>query len=169
VPGLVPLAALRLLPVLPLDGALEVPVVHADDVADAVVRVLEARAAGAFNLAAGTPMTVDLLAGALSARHVQVARRVVRSTVHALWSCRLVQVEPGWVDLAYAVPLLATDRAEAELGWRPAADAPEVVEELVTGLLSGDSAPTAALRPRTVTDNVHQLLSQGPVHRRARP
>ena len=169
VPGLVPAAALRMVPVLPLDGALEVPVVHADDVADAVVRAIDARAAGAFNLAAGTPMTIDLLARALSARHVQVPRRVLRSTVHALWSCRLVQVDPGWVDLAYAVPLLATDRAEAELGWRPAASTPEVVEDLITGLLSGDSAPTAVLRPRTVGDNVRRLLTQGPVHRRARP
>jgi len=168
-PGLVPDAALRLVPVLPLDRTMEVPVVHADDVAEAVVRALDARAAGAFNLATDTPMTVELLAEALAARHLHVPSRLVRGAVDALWRARLLQLDPGWIDLAYSVPLLSTDRAETELGWRPRMDTADVVADLVTGLLTGDSAPTPVLRPRSVPDNMRRLLADGPVHSRARP
>ncbi|MGN6578227.1 MAG: NAD-dependent epimerase/dehydratase family protein, partial [Nocardioides sp.] len=51
VPGIVPAALLGHVPVLPMDRGLRIPMVHADDVADAFVRVLEQRAGGAFNLA----------------------------------------------------------------------------------------------------------------------
>jgi nucleoside-diphosphate-sugar epimerase len=169
VPGFVPTAALRLLPVLPLDRALEVPVVHADDVADAALLALEAGLPGALNLATGSPMTVELLAEALSARHVQIPVRVLRRAVDTLWRLRLQQVDPGWVDLGYAVPLMSTDRAEAELGWQPHQDTAEVVAALVGGLLTGDSAPTPVLRPRSVRDNLRRTLADGPVHSRARP
>src|SRR5690606_1582984 len=51
-PALVSARVLGHVPVLPLDRRLKVPMVHADDVAEAIRLVLRDRAPGAFNLAA---------------------------------------------------------------------------------------------------------------------
>jgi UDP-glucose 4-epimerase len=169
VPGLLPAGLLRHLPVLPLDRRLEVPVVHAEDVADAVVRVLDRRAAGAFNLATDSPVTVDLLAAALGARSLHVPARVLRAAVTSAWRARIEQLDPGWIDLAYAVPLLDTTRAENELDWHPAHSAVDVVADVLEGMMTARSAASPALRGRTVADTVRDALSVGPVHRRLRP
>jgi nucleoside-diphosphate-sugar epimerase len=143
--------------------------VHADDVADAVVRVLERRAAGPFNLAAGAPVTTELVGAALRARPVHVPARAVRAAVSALWHARLEQLDPGWIDLAYSVPLLDTTRAERELGWQPAHTEVEVLEEIVEGMLTAASSPSPVLRPRRLADNLAKAFADGPVHRRVRP
>ena len=64
VPALVPAIVLDHVPILPLDRRLAVPMVHADDVADAVARILERSAPGAFNLAADPPISTALIAEA---------------------------------------------------------------------------------------------------------
>jgi len=56
-PGYLPAAALRLLKVLPVDRRLLIPVVHADDVADAILRALRTPVGGVFNLAQSHPLT----------------------------------------------------------------------------------------------------------------
>lgn len=76
-PGNVPAALLRWLPVLPLDRKLLIPVIHADDVADAIVAAMRRRVGGAFNLAAEPPLTRADIAEALGARPVQVPARVL--------------------------------------------------------------------------------------------
>lgn len=169
VPGLVPRAALGWLPVLPLDRGLTIPLVHADDVADAVARALDRRAGGAFNLAAGPPVTAADIADALGARLVHLPSEVLRPLVSAGWHLRLQQLDTGWLDLAFAVPLLDTARARTELGWSPAHDGRAVLQEVVDGMRDGASAPTAALRPRSVAAAVRDALQQGLVSRRRRP
>jgi nucleoside-diphosphate-sugar epimerase len=168
-PGVVPASALRLVPVLPLDARLSVPVVHADDVARAVVAVLDRRAAGPFNLASGAPVTTELVAAALRARPVHVPARLLRAAVAALWHARLEQLDPGWVDLAYAVPLLDSSRAERELDWRPEHSETEVIEEVVAGMVTAAGTGSPILRPRRLTDNIRRALADAPVHRRRRP
>jgi nucleoside-diphosphate-sugar epimerase len=169
VPGLVPARLLRHVPVLPLDRRLEVPVVHADDVADAVVRVLERRAGGAFNLAADAAVTVETVAAALDARVVHVPAWVLRAAVAGGWRARVQQLDPGWVDLAYAVPLLDSGRARHELGWRPSRSAADVIEDVVFGMATASSARSPVLRPRTVANSLRTALAKGPVHRRSAP
>nr|WP_284289666.1 NAD-dependent epimerase/dehydratase family protein [Angustibacter aerolatus] len=115
-PGAVPAALLRLLPVLPLDRSLTVPMVHSDDVADAVLRVLEQGAGGAFNLAAPTPVTRDHVAAALGATPVHVPAKVLRVAADLAWRAYLQPVDTGWLDLGFAVPLLDTTRARTEPG-----------------------------------------------------
>ncbi len=169
VPGLVPARLLRHLPLLPLDRRLQVPVVHADDVAEAVVRVLDRRAGGAFNLAAHPAVTVDVVAAALGARSVHVPAKALRTVVAGAWRARLEQLDPGWIDLAYSVPVLDTTRAETELGWSPRHSAPEVIAEVVQGMTTPDSAGSPVLRARTVGDTVRTALRDGLVHSRFRP
>ncbi len=168
-PGLVPAAVLRALPLLPLDRRLELPVVHADDVADAVSRILDTAAVGAFNLAADPVITVEHLAAALGTVHVQVPAPVVRAAASLSWHARVQQVDPGWVDLAYQLPLVDTARAGSELGWRPATDAVTTLEEVVAGMRSSAADATPALRHRSITENVVRAWTRGPVSRRREP
>ena len=166
VPALVPSKALGLLPLLPLDSRLRVPVVHSADVADAVVRVLQAGAGGAFNLAADPPVTVDLIAEALGARHVHVPASALRAAMSIGWHARVQPVDPGWLDLGYSVPLLDTSRARSVLGWSPTADGRAVLLETLAGMRRAASDHTPALRPRTVVEQVSRLVRSGPVSMR---
>jgi len=137
-------------PVVPIDAGLVIPMVHADDVADAIARILEARAPGAFNLAAEPPVTAQDVADALGARLVHVPSGVVRAAVSASWHARVQPLDPGWIDLGYAVPLLDTARARTELGWAPVTDAATVLAETLAGMQDSAWSGSAVLRPRTV-------------------
>jgi len=169
VPAAVPAAALNFVPIVPLDKRLTIPMVHADDVADAIVRALDARAPGAFNLSAEPAITTDLIASALHARAVHVPAPVVRALMSLAWHARLQQVDPGWLDLGFAVPLLDTTRASTELGWAPTMDAVSVLAETLAGMGLASSDQTPVLRPRTVFDQVGRLLRRGPVSERRLP
>ncbi|HEY0949805.1 NAD-dependent epimerase/dehydratase family protein [Nocardioides sp.] len=168
VPMLVPAAALRRVPVVPLDGAIVVAMVHADDVADAIVRSLEGRVGGAFNLAAGA-VTADEIAAALGGRRVQVPAGVLRAAASATWHARLQQVDPGWIDLARHAPTLDTGRAERELGWSPTRPAPEVLAEVLDGLRDAAAGDTPVLRERRVARELAAAVTRGPVSHRREP
>jgi UDP-glucose 4-epimerase len=168
-PALVPAGLLRHVPVLPLDRRLTVPMVHADDVADAVARVLEARAPGAFNLAAAPPVHAEDVAASLHARLVHVPSAAVRAAVSASWHARLQPLDPGWIDLGYAVPLLDTTRALRELGWSPSTDATSVLAETLAGMQEAASAGSPVLRGRTVWSGALRAARRGPVSSREEP
>ncbi|HXH77472.1 NAD-dependent epimerase/dehydratase family protein [Nocardioides sp.] len=168
-PGALPAAMLRHVPVLPLDRGLSVPMVHADDVADAVVRILESRAPGAFNLAAEPAVTAADIAAVLGARLVHVPSGAVRAAVSLSWRARVQQVDAGWVDLGYAVPLLDTSRARSELGWAPTSDALSVLAETVTGMRDGAADHSPVLRPRSVAGALGRFVRRGPVASRQQP
>lgn len=168
-PALAPALVLRALPLLPLDRRLAIPMVHADDLADAFLRVLTQRAGGAFNLAAPTPVTVEHVAAALGARHLQVPAGVVRRAAELSWRAHLQPVDPGWLDLAYGVPLLDTTRARDQLGWEARTDAPDVLDEVVAGMRSRALDESPPLRRRTVARSLARALRAGPVSRRREP
>lgn len=168
-PALVPAGLLRHVPVLPIDAGLVIPMVHADDVADALAKMLDARAPGAFNLAAEPPVTAQDVARVLGARLVHVPSAVVRAAVSASWHARVQPLDPGWIDMGYAVPLLDTTRARAELGWAPSTDATSVLAETLAGMQDTASAGTPVLRPRTVAGGLSRALRRGPVSSRRAP
>lgn len=166
-PALVPAAALRFLPVLPVDGRLRLQFVHADDVANAIRLALEQHVGGAFNLAADGVLQVEDIAAALGAKHVQVPLTVVRRAADLTWRAHLQQVDVGWLDMAYHVPLLDSTRARVELGWSPRATAAEVLGEMVAAMQEAAADDTPILRPRTVRDSLARALRGRPVaHRR---
>jgi nucleoside-diphosphate-sugar epimerase len=168
VPLLVPGRAVRWVPVLPLQDVVQVSMVHAADVADAIARVVDRRAAGAFNLAAGS-LDADEIADVLGARRVPLPFPILRAAAAASWRLRLQQVDPGWVDLARNTPPLDASRAQRDLAWMPRHSAREVLEEVVDGLVHADAGDSAVLRRRTVPREVGNLLSRGPVSGRTRP
>lgn len=169
VPAYFPTSLLPHVPVLPLDRRFAVPVVHSDDVADALVRVVDQKGTGAFNLAADEPMTRAVVAEVLQARAVHVPAPVLRAAVSASWRLRLQPLSPGWIDLAFAAPLLDSGRAKQELGWRPGVDARSALAEAVAGIAGNAGAASPPLRPRSVIDRVRKLAEAGPVSRRAQP
>jgi nucleoside-diphosphate-sugar epimerase len=167
VPPYVPASVLRHVPLLPVDRSLVVPLVHTDDVADAIERVLVRRAAGPFNLAADPPITRDTIAEVLGARPVHVPKPALRAAAWAAWQARLQPLDPGWIDLAFAVPLLDTTHARRELGWAPSVDARSALREVVAGLADAAATSSPALRPRSVAKELAALVRRGPAaHRR---
>jgi nucleoside-diphosphate-sugar epimerase len=169
VPAIVPARALDFVPILPLDRRLCMPMVHADDVADGIARVLERRAAGAFNLAADPPITTARIAEVLGARPVHLPASVIRPAMSAAWHAHLQQVDTGWLDMGFAVPLLDTTRAREVLGWRPTVDAVTVLREVIEGMRKAASGRTPVLRPRTVVGALRDMVKRGPVGQRTRP
>jgi nucleoside-diphosphate-sugar epimerase len=169
VPAIVPSAVLDHIPVLPLDRGLRIPMVHADDVADAVVRELDRKVGGAFNLSAEPPITTDRIAEVLGARPIHVPSGVVRAAMSAAWHARLQQVDTGWLDMGFALPLLDCSRASRELGWSPDVDAVTVFREVIDGMRETAAARTPVLRRRSVPRALRDFVRRGPVAERNRP
>jgi UDP-glucose 4-epimerase len=135
----------RLLP-LPLPS-LAVSFVHADDVADALERMLDRRVPGPFNLAAEPVMDADAIARALGTVRVPVPAFVLRAAVSAAFAAHLIPTEPGWLDMGISLPALNTDRARTLLGWAPLHPGDEVLAEFVAALWRGEGGAGPLLRP----------------------
>jgi UDP-glucose 4-epimerase len=167
-PPYVPAALLRHIPALPLDRGLVVPMVHANDVADAIARVLERRGTGPFNLAADPPVTRDVIAAALGARPIHVPRQVLRTAADVTWRLRLQPLDPGWLDLAFAVPLLDSGRARRELGWAPQVRADAALAEVLAGMADRAATASPVLRARSAAAELVAAARGHAIDRRSR-
>ncbi len=148
---LLPGALLRpgLIPVVPKTPRLRFQAVHSLDVGDAYRRALLCGARGAFNLAAAPPIGPPQLASVLGARQVPVPARVLRAGAALTYRLRLQPSEPGWLDMALAVPLMDAGRARAELGWEPRYSSLQTLDELLAGMRGGQGEDTPPLSPQT--------------------
>jgi nucleoside-diphosphate-sugar epimerase len=142
---LLPGAVARLVP-LPLPP-LAVSFAHADDVADALERMLDRRAPGPFNLAAEPLLDADGLARALGAMRLPVPALALRTALQAAFSAHLVPTEPGWLDIATRVPAPDTTRARRLLDWAPVHRGDEVLRDFVAALGRGEGAHGPLLQP----------------------
>ena len=143
-----PGAVAKLLPV-PLPGSLNLGFVHSDDVADAIARIIDRRAPGAFNLSAPPNLDADGLAGALGVRRVPVPAVVLRTGMQAAFLAHLLQIEPGWLDLGLGVPPLDTTKARIELEWTAKHRGSDLLREFVAALGSGQGHTGPLLHPGT--------------------
>lgn len=137
-----PLAPVRLLrfgrlPLVPTHRRLRLQAVHADDVADAYARAVLGDARGAFNLAADPVLTPELVAQHFHGWTVPVPAPVLRGAAALTWRARLQPIDAGWVELGLNAPLMSSERAETELGWRPSVDALTALRELLAGMAGG--------------------------------
>ncbi|HKO25958.1 MAG TPA: NAD-dependent epimerase/dehydratase family protein [Solirubrobacteraceae bacterium] len=146
-----PRALLRpeLIPVVPDVDRLRFQAVHSLDVGDAYRRALLSEARGAFNLAADPPIGPRELAEILHARPVKLPRAALRGAAAATFAARLQPSEPGWVDMAFAVPLLDSARARRELGWEPTRTGTEALSELIQAMRDGKDYATPPLSSET--------------------
>ena len=142
------LLGLRRAPLLPLPDEFVFQAVHAEDVADAYWRVLDRRAAGAFNVAASPVMTPERLAEVFHARRTTVPTTLVRRVAALTWRSRLQPTDPGWIDLAAAAPVMATSRARDDLGWVAHHDARSALADVLSGIGQGAGTASAVMAPR---------------------
>lgn len=137
-------------PVLPMPVQVISQAVHADDLADAIVRIIERRAGGAFNVAAEPVLDPAALAEVVGARRVVPVRlAAVRTLMWLSWKLRLQNSDPGWLDIAANVPVMSTARARAELDWAPRRRSTDALRDVLDGLAGGaglESSPPLAPR-----------------------
>ncbi len=122
--------------------------VHSLDVGEAFRLAATRDVRGAFNLAADPILDARTLAELFGAKRVPVTPGFLRGAVGLAWRSHLIAAGPGWIDLAFGVPLLESTRARTELGWVPARRADEALLELVDGLRDGAGYDTPPLAPR---------------------
>jgi nucleoside-diphosphate-sugar epimerase len=168
-PSYLPSRLLRHVPVLPIAKRLVIPVVHATDLADAIARIVRRQATGAFNLAADEPLHRDDIAKVLGARPFEVPAPVVRYAIDLTWRLRLQPLDPSWIDLAFAVPLLDTARARTILDWHPAVAADRSLTETIEAMAAGRGIPSPVLRPRSAIGQLRRLVRDGPITTRRLP
>lgn len=160
---------LRFLPVLPLDRSLVVPIIHAEDVADAIARTVERRAGGPFNLMADPPVRRNDIAEVLGAYPVHVPSSLLRPAVAVSWRARLQPIDEGWLDMAFTVPLLDTGRAQSELGWSPARTSLEALVDMGEGFKNCADTESPVLSYRGPLDSMLRDLRAGPITDRKVP
>ena len=135
----------ELIPFVPDIPRLRFQAVHSLDVGEAFRAALLSNARGPFNLAADPPLGPAEIADVLHARTVRVPARVVRGIATVSYALRLQPTEPGWLDMALAVPLIDSARARAELQWAPRHRSTDALRELIDGLRNGSDYPTPPL------------------------
>ncbi len=138
-----------LIPVVPDLPRLRFQAVHSLDVGEAFRLAVRSDARGPFNLAADPPIGAPELAEIFHARALKLPVGPVRALAAASYALRLQPSEPGWLDMALAVPLMDTGRVRAELGWAPRHSATEALEELLEGLRQGADLDTPPLSRHT--------------------
>lgn len=147
---LVPALAFRLLragvlPILPLPAGLCLQLVHADDVGDAVVSIVQRRVGGIYNLAANE-LNLMQLARLVGARPLPIPKAVLRALVIALFRAHVLAVSPGWFDVATRTPIMETGAARTVLGWLPAHSSEHAARELLDAWAEAAPGTTPALR-----------------------
>ena len=131
------------LPVLPLPTDLRLQAVHTEDVATAYVSAVTRDVAGAFNLAADPVLGPADLARVLKSRWQPVPARLLRNATSAAFHARAIPTAPELFDLLMQVPMMSSERARAELEWRPA----YTVEEALSAFLEGDGEARPSTPP----------------------
>ncbi len=149
-----------LIPVSPDVSGLRFQAVHSLDVGDAYCRALLGDASGAFNLAAEPVIGAQQLAGVLEARRLRIAPTVLRGVAAATFTLRLQPSEPGWLDMALAVPLMDSSRARSELGWEAQHSATDSLRELLDAMRAGTDYETPPLSRRASGPaRVHEFVT----------
>jgi UDP-glucose 4-epimerase len=139
----------RFVPFVPSHPRLRFQAVHSLDVGDAFRLALTRDVRGPFNLAADPILDGETLGELLGARPIRVPGRWLRAGAALTWHLRLQPTPPGWIDLAFGVPLMDAGRAREELGWTPRHAASDAFLELIAGLREGAGLETPPLSPET--------------------
>ncbi len=167
-PAYMPPRLVRLLPrvPLPLPASLALPLIHADDVAEACVKAIEHRRFGAFNLSGEPPVGRDHIARVIGSKPIGVPSDLIKPLMRAAWMTRLQPVDPGWLDVVNAMPLLHTERARQTLHWRPRRTTEQALDDLAEGLRRGAGTRSPALSGAPLVEGLWRDLSRGPISTR---
>src|SRR4051794_34956603 len=91
---------------------------HEDDVAEGVIRLLEGRHEGAFNVAGDGQMTIREAAGLSGQPIRRMPLWLYRVRAKFFWGLRLREAPPGQIDSAIPPGLVSNDRLK-QVGWEP--------------------------------------------------
>jgi UDP-glucose 4-epimerase len=142
------------------------PLVWDEDVADAVMLALLARARGAFNLSAEELLVAGELARRAGLFRVPVPRGVLRAAGGiGLWLGRHGvgrAIDPSWFEVGDAPMIVSSERAKRELGWKPRCPTAVSVIERFLRVAPVRTDPRIALLFRSID------VLQGPAARRLR-
>jgi nucleoside-diphosphate-sugar epimerase len=138
-----------LIPVVPDLPRLRFQAVHSLDVGEAFRLAALSQARGAFNLAADPPIGAPELSRVFHARRIKLPAGPIRALAASTFALRLQPSEPGWLDMALAVPLMDSGRARTELGWSPRYTSLDALRELLAGLRDGSDLDTPPLSRAT--------------------
>jgi nucleoside-diphosphate-sugar epimerase len=126
-------------PVLP-DPGVRLQLVHEDDLAVAFARAaMGGGRPGVYNLAAPGAVTIGEIAAALGWRSVRVPAASLTATSEVVKRMPLTPASASWVHYLRRPPLVATDHARDELGWKPRHSARDALLEMVAAHSSAES------------------------------
>ncbi len=117
-----------------MDPGTPLQIVHADDVADALVKAVEGQGApGYYNLAADGEFTFTDLARELGWRSVPVPDVAVDVTAELVKRLPAMPSQAAWIQTARIPVTMDTTRAREVLGWTPQHDARATLHATVVG------------------------------------
>ena len=120
-------------PVLP-DFGVPMQLVHADDVAQALVAAVLGRGEpGVYNLAGAGEVTLADLARELGWHSIRVPRTTLDLTGALVERFPFAPTGAQWVQALRVPVVMDTTKARTQLGWRPAYDAQETLRATVAG------------------------------------
>ncbi len=119
-----------------MDPGTAMQIVHADDVADALVKAVEGVGTpGYYNLAADGTFTFGDLARELGWHSVPVPDLAVEVTAELVRRLPAMPSQAAWIQTARVSVEMDTARARETLGWQPAYDAMETLRATVAGAI----------------------------------
>jgi UDP-glucose 4-epimerase len=97
----------------------KVQFVHEDDVADGIIRLLEGRHAGAFNVAGDGQMTLRETIEAIGVPIRKMPMLAYRLLAKLLWTLRVSETPPGQIAFAVHPWVVSNEKLKRETGWSP--------------------------------------------------
>ncbi len=117
-----------------LDPGTPMQIVHADDVADALVKAVEGQGVpGYYNLAAEGEFTMSDLARELGWRSIAVPDVAVDLTAELVKRIPGMPSQAAWIQTARIPVVMDTSRAREVMGWTPLHDVTETLRSTVEG------------------------------------
>jgi UDP-glucose 4-epimerase len=102
--------------------------VHVDDVAEALIALLEGRHAGVFNVAADGYISVNEAADLLGLKARRVPYTLFKRFAAALWKARVAEVPAGQLEFVIHPWVASNERLKNTTGWAPRWTSREVFE-----------------------------------------
>jgi UDP-glucose 4-epimerase len=128
-----------------LGGNLEQPIqfVHEDDVVDAVIRLLDGKHAGAFNVTGEGMMTMRETAEVIGLKIRKLPLGVAKRLGKLTWRLGKSETPPGQLEFALNPWVCSNAKVKETLGWSPRYSSRETFEITMRahGVLQDDSKP----------------------------